>query len=70
MLAREFPPAFSLKLAHKDAELVLEAAERAGFDAAIAKTVDRKMEKAIELGHGDEDMAATYYASAPARAVK
>jgi 3-hydroxyisobutyrate dehydrogenase len=70
MIAREFPPAFSLKLAHKDAELVLEAAERAGFDAAIAKTVDRKMEEAIALGHGDEDMAATYYASAPDGAVK
>jgi 3-hydroxyisobutyrate dehydrogenase len=70
MIAREFPPAFSLKLAHKDAELVLEAAERAGFDAAVAKAVDRKMEEAIELGHGDEDMAATYYASAPDRAVE
>jgi 3-hydroxyisobutyrate dehydrogenase len=70
MVAREFTPAFSLKLAHKDVELVLEAAERAGFDAAVAKTVDRKMEEAIELGHGEEDMAATYYASAPDRAVE
>lgn len=70
MIAREFPPAFSLKLARKDAELVLEAAERVGFDAALARTVDRKMGEAIEFGHGDEDMAATFYASAPDRAVE
>jgi 3-hydroxyisobutyrate dehydrogenase len=67
MIEREFPPAFSLKLAHKDAELVLEAAERVGFDAALAKVIDRKMEEAIEQGHGEEDMAAVFYASVPGR---
>jgi 3-hydroxyisobutyrate dehydrogenase len=67
MLAREFPPAFTLALARKDAGLVLDAAERAGFDAALAATVARKMDEAIEQGHGDEDMAATFYASATGR---
>lgn len=66
MIAREFPPAFSLKLARKDAGLVLEAAERHGFDAALAEAIARKMDDAIEQGHGDEDMAATFYASAEA----
>ncbi len=65
MIAREFPPAFSLSLARKDAGLVLEAAERHDFDAAVAAVVARKMDAAIEQGHGDEDMSATFYASAP-----
>jgi 3-hydroxyisobutyrate dehydrogenase len=63
MIAREFDPAFSLALARKDAQLVLEAAERHGFDAALVEIVARKMDAAIEAGHGDEDMAATIYAS-------
>jgi 3-hydroxyisobutyrate dehydrogenase len=67
MVERDFPPAFTLALARKDAGLVLEAAERAGFDAAVAETVARKMDEAIEQGHGDEDMAATFYASLAGR---
>jgi 3-hydroxyisobutyrate dehydrogenase len=65
MIAREFDPAFSLALARKDAALVLEAAERHGFDAALVDVVVSKMDRAIAAGHGDEDMAATYLASAP-----
>jgi 3-hydroxyisobutyrate dehydrogenase len=65
MIARKFDPAFSLALARKDARLVLEAAERHGFDAALVEVVARKMDEAIEAGHGDEDMAATFLASAP-----
>jgi 3-hydroxyisobutyrate dehydrogenase len=67
MVARKFDPAFSLALARKDAKLVLEAAERHGFDAALVELVARKMDEAIAAGHGDEDMAATFYASADAR---
>jgi 3-hydroxyisobutyrate dehydrogenase len=67
MIARKFDPAFSLALARKDAGLVLEAAERHGFDAALVEVVARKMDEAIAAGHGDEDMAATFYASAPDR---
>jgi 3-hydroxyisobutyrate dehydrogenase len=65
MIARKFDPAFSLALARKDARLVLEAAERHGFDAALVEVVARKMDEAIDAGHGDEDMAATFLASAP-----
>jgi 3-hydroxyisobutyrate dehydrogenase len=67
MAARKFDPAFSLALARKDARLVLEAAERHGFDAALVEVVTRKMDEAIDAGHGDEDMAATFYASADGR---
>lgn len=67
MIAREFDPAFSLALARKDAALVLEAAERHGFDAALVQVVLGKMDAAIEAGHGDDDMAAVYVAMAPDR---
>jgi 3-hydroxyisobutyrate dehydrogenase len=67
MIARKFDPAFSLALARKDAALVLEAAERHGFDAPLVELVARKMDEAIDAGHGDEDMAATFFASAPDR---
>jgi 3-hydroxyisobutyrate dehydrogenase len=65
MIARKFDPSFSLALARKDAKLVLEAAQRHGFDAALVDVVARKMDEAIAAGHGDEDMAATFLASAP-----
>jgi 3-hydroxyisobutyrate dehydrogenase len=67
MIARKFDPSFSLALARKDARLVLEAAERHGFDAALVDVVARKMDEAIAAGHGDEDMAATFLASADGR---
>jgi 3-hydroxyisobutyrate dehydrogenase len=67
MIAREFDPAFSLALARKDAALVLEAASRHGFDAPLVEVVVGKMDEAIAAGHGDEDMAATYIASASDR---
>jgi 3-hydroxyisobutyrate dehydrogenase len=63
MIARDFPASFSLALARKDAALVLEAAERYGFDAALVRAIVDKMDAAIASGHGDEDMAATIHAS-------
>lgn len=67
MIAREFDPSFSLALARKDAALVLEAARRHDFEAPLVELVMRKMDEAIEAGHGDEDMAATFLASARER---
>jgi 3-hydroxyisobutyrate dehydrogenase len=56
--------AFPLALAHKDADLVLEAASDAGMELPLLEAVDRQFERAMELGHGDEDLAAVHYASA------
>lgn len=68
ILEGRFEPSFALRLAAKDARLVLEAAEIAKVDLAVARAVHDMFERAIELGHGDEDMAATYFAtSAPQR---
>ena len=55
------PPSFPLRLAAKDARLVLEAAN--GVPMPVTRATAEQMQRAAELGHGDEDMAATYYAS-------
>jgi 3-hydroxyisobutyrate dehydrogenase len=65
MLAEEFPESFKLRLAAKDARLVVEAAERAGLDLPLAETIAEQLERGVQLGHGDEDLAATYRTSAP-----
>jgi len=64
LLKGEFPPSFPLDLALKDARLVVDAARDSGADPEVAQAVVRLLEKASELGHGDEDMAAIYYAAA------
>jgi 3-hydroxyisobutyrate dehydrogenase len=56
-------PSFTLRLAAKDVELILDAASTAGVDLALARASLARMSRAIELGHGDDDMAATYYAT-------
>jgi 3-hydroxyisobutyrate dehydrogenase len=58
-------PSFTLRLAAKDVELILDAASDAGVDLALARAALERMTRAIDLGHGDEDMAATYYATRP-----
>jgi 3-hydroxyisobutyrate dehydrogenase-like beta-hydroxyacid dehydrogenase len=44
--------------------LVLEAASAAGVELPLLEAVDRQFERAVELGHSDEDVAAVHYASA------
>jgi 3-hydroxyisobutyrate dehydrogenase len=65
ILARSLEPSFKLRLAEKDASLVLEAGDDAGVDLAAVRAAHDKFARAVELGHGDEDMAATYFATAP-----
>lgn len=62
MIEREFPPSFSLKLMRKDAGLVLEAADRHDFEAPLIATAAKVFDRAIEAGHGDDDMAAAFCA--------
>jgi 3-hydroxyisobutyrate dehydrogenase len=62
MLERRLDPSFKLELAAKDSALVLEAADRVGVDTRVARAVREAFERGIELGHGDEDMAAVYFA--------
>jgi len=65
MLDRKLEPSFRLEHAAKDSALVLEAADRAGIDARVARAVREAFERSLELGHGDEDMAAVYFAAKP-----
>lgn len=58
-------PAFKLALSRKDAELILEAASRHGLELPVMEAVTERMRRVEADGHGDEDMAATYWASAP-----
>ena len=63
ILADDFAPSFTLKLAAKDADLILAAAQEAGLDLGLIRETRERFGRAIELGHGDEDATATYYAT-------
>jgi 3-hydroxyisobutyrate dehydrogenase len=65
MIDRSFEPSFTLSLAAKDAALVADAAEKAGLELPLPALVRDQMRKAIDAGHGDEDMAATFMAACP-----
>jgi 3-hydroxyisobutyrate dehydrogenase len=65
MADRSFEPAsFALSLAAKDARLVLAAAERGKVSLPVVEAVAQQMEKAVQDGHGDKDLGATFHASA------
>ena len=65
MIERSFEPSFSLKLAHKDAGLVLDAARELGLELPLPALVRQQMGKAIERGHGEDDLSATFMALCP-----
>jgi 3-hydroxyisobutyrate dehydrogenase len=62
MLRQEFPPAFPLAGAVKDAGLILDAARDAGVRLRVTEAVHAQMTDAADAGRGDEDMAAVWYA--------
>jgi 3-hydroxyisobutyrate dehydrogenase len=66
MIEESFDPAFTLALAAKDARLVAAAALDAGLDLPLPGLVAERMQRVIDAGHGDEDMAATVRAARPA----
>jgi 3-hydroxyisobutyrate dehydrogenase len=62
ILNDNFPPSFPLRLARKDVALILEAAGE--LELPLVRATLQQFDRAFELGHGDEDMSAVYYASA------
>jgi 3-hydroxyisobutyrate dehydrogenase len=60
MLEGDFPVAFALKLARKDIQLALDAAAGSGIELPLAEATSRRQSRAIELGYGEDDSAATY----------
>jgi 3-hydroxyisobutyrate dehydrogenase len=59
MIERSYPPSFPLKGALKDAGLVTAMAEEAGLELPLVPVIAGRMRRAVDAGHGDEDMAAT-----------
>ncbi|MDW4904804.1 NAD(P)-dependent oxidoreductase [Streptomyces sp. ADMS] len=57
------PASFSVSTAGKDARLIVEAGERNGVRLDVAAASAERFRRADEQGHGDEDMAAAYFAS-------
>ncbi len=60
MLAGDFTPSFGLDGAAKDASLILEAARAAGADVTLVEVVQQHFARAVDAGHGDKDLSATY----------
>lgn len=65
ILSGDLDPSFTLRLAVKDVELIVDAADAADLDLGLARVTLERMGRAVERGHGDEDMAAAYYGTAP-----
>ena len=66
IISGDLSPAFSVTLATKDVALAVDMAKGAGVDLGIGQTLER-LRRAIELGHGDEDMAAVWFATRVSR---
>ncbi|WP_199040254.1 NAD(P)-dependent oxidoreductase [Glycomyces salinus] len=57
------PASFGLDTAAKDTRLILEAAREGGVRLDLAEAGLERFRRASDQGHGDQDMAAGYYAS-------
>ena len=65
MIDRKLDPSFPLRLAAKDADLILEAADNNDLSLPLLEAVYDQMRAGVEAGHGDEDLAATIRVSSP-----
>ncbi|MFE9774380.1 NAD(P)-dependent oxidoreductase [Streptomyces sp. NPDC005931] len=57
------PAQFAVTTAAKDARLIVRAGEQHGVRLDVAAATAARLERAAGQGHGEEDMAAAYYAS-------
>jgi len=57
------PPSFAVDTAAKDAALIVAAGRQNGVRLDVAAASAERLRRAAEQGHGQEDMAAAYYAS-------
>jgi 3-hydroxyisobutyrate dehydrogenase len=63
ILAENYAPSFSVTTAAKDARLIVEAGRAAGVRLDVAVAGGERFRRAAGLGHGADDMAASYFAS-------
>lgn len=61
--AGDYTPNFSVTLAAKDAGLIMDAGEAAGLRMDMVTAAAERFRRAAALGHGEDDMAAGYFAS-------
>jgi 3-hydroxyisobutyrate dehydrogenase len=62
ILAGQFAPSFAVEGAVKDTGRIAAAMRESGTDATLMDAVGAQYRKAAESGHGEEDMAAIFYA--------
>ena len=60
MLAGDFTPAFALKHALKDADLVAQAAQESGTELTLTQALLPRWRHAAASGYADEDLAVIY----------
>jgi 3-hydroxyisobutyrate dehydrogenase len=63
IIDNDYTPSFTLALAGKDADLIVEAGREAGLRLDVASAGAERFRRAARLGHADDDMAAAYFAS-------
>ncbi|MEV4927208.1 NAD(P)-dependent oxidoreductase [Streptomyces roseoverticillatus] len=63
ILGGDLTPSFTTAMAEKDARLIVAAGEQAGVRMDVAAAGAERFRRAVEQGHAQEDMAASYYAS-------
>jgi 3-hydroxyisobutyrate dehydrogenase len=62
IIAGQFATSFAVEGAVKDTGLIAAAMRETGTDATLIDAVGAQYRKAAESGHGEEDMAAIFYA--------
>jgi 3-hydroxyisobutyrate dehydrogenase len=65
IIAGQFATSFAVDGAVKDTGLIAAAMRESGTDASLMDAVGAEYRKAAESGHGEEDMAAIFYAFRP-----
>ncbi|GAA2204380.1 NAD(P)-dependent oxidoreductase [Nonomuraea monospora] len=63
ILSGDFTPSFTVRNAEKDTRLIREAGQGVGVRMDVVAAAGERLRRAEAGGHGDEDMAATYFAS-------
>jgi 3-hydroxyisobutyrate dehydrogenase len=61
MINGDFSPSFTLEGGLKDARLIADAMQSGGADPALVTAVEGLMQRAVDRGHADADMAAVYH---------
>jgi 3-hydroxyisobutyrate dehydrogenase len=63
IMNEDFAPSFTVSTAAKDSRLIVEAGASTGVRMDLTAAGAERFRRAEEKGHGDEDMAASYFAS-------